>query len=64
MVINKFRKKLVFSGVGLIAIGFIISIIGLSIARFDMSIFEYKGEYKWYRTIGYEENQPYFGIQN
>ncbi|MGL4990355.1 MAG: hypothetical protein ACRCYE_04655 [Sarcina sp.] len=64
MIIKKFKKKLLLSGIGLIIVGFMITITGFAIASFDMNLFEYDGEYKWYRTIGYDENDIFFGIEN
>lgn len=62
MIINKFRKKLALSGLGLIIIGFIIGFAGFAIAGFDMSTFEHSGEYKWYRTTYFSESEFHIGI--
>ncbi|WP_297523115.1 hypothetical protein [uncultured Clostridium sp.] len=54
MIIKNFKKKIITTGLGLIVIGFIISIIGFGMSGFDTKIFNLNGERKWYQTITIE----------
>ncbi|MGL4450169.1 MAG: hypothetical protein ACRCTZ_03120 [Sarcina sp.] len=64
MIINKFRKKLAFIGVGLVVIGIAIGFLGYAIAGFDISKFDHNGEFKWYRSTYFNESEFHIGIEN
>lgn len=62
MVIKKFNKKTIIISLSLIVLGFMISLIGFNIAKFDLSNFKETDSHKWYRTIQIDENSFSFSI--
>lgn len=56
MIIRNFKRKVVNISVSLIVIGFIITMAGFGIGRFDLTSFKSSDTPKWYKTININEN--------
>ena len=62
MLIRNFKRKIINISIGLIVIGFIISMVGFGIDGFDLTSFKSSDTHKWYRTININENFFSFDI--
>ncbi|MEG1410977.1 MAG: hypothetical protein RSD36_14165 [Terrisporobacter sp.] len=62
MIIRNFKRKVVNISLGLIVIGFIISIVGFGIDGFDLTTFKSSDSHKWYKIINSNDGFFSFGI--